>query len=204
MNELEIEVKFFVGHPQELRRRILALGATGGGRVFERNEVFDDARRTLKSRGELLRLRQDTACRLTYKQPGDPSQDQFKIQCERETVVADGQVLRAVFQALGLNTVLIYEKWRETFHQDGAHLCLDELPFGHFLEIEGTPADIRRLAQTLELPWKRRILVNYHQIFGLIAESEALPFAHITFDNFRGLTLDLQPYRHRFEAEPGR
>ena len=200
MNGLEIEVKFFVAHPEDLRRRILALGGISAGRVFERNEIFDDPRRTLTTRGELLRLRQDKACRLTYKQPSGEPQDQFKILHEMETIVAEGRVLRAVFRALGLDTVLVYEKWRETFVKGAVHLCLDEMPFGHFLEIEGPQAAIGPLADALGLPWYRRITGNYYQLFAVIAEAMGLAFNDITFENFKGLTVDPQLYRRRFEA----
>ncbi len=197
---MEIEVKFFVDRPQALRQRVLAIDGASCGRVFEHNEIFDDARRSLAGRGELLRLRQDTACRLTYKQPDGAHQDQFKILREMETTVAEGQVLRAVFKALGLEKVLVYEKWRETFTMGTVHLCLDEMPFGHFLEIEGPPADIRRTADALALPWSRRILGNYHQLFAAIAEAMGLQFSDITFENFRDLAVDASIFRRRFEA----
>ena len=200
MNGLETEVKFFVPRPNELRPRILALGAVSAGRVFERNEIFDDPHRTLARRGELLRIRQDTACRLTFKQPAGERQHQFKILREMETTVADGQVLRAVFQALGFNLVLVYEKWRETFPIESVHLCLDELPFGHFLEIEGSQASIRRLTEALSLPWPQRILGTYHDLFAIVAEEMGLGFRDITFENFQGLKVDPGLYRHRFEA----
>ena len=197
---MEIEVKFFVERPEALRRRILTLGGASRGRVFEHNEIFDDARRTLAGRGELLRLRQDTACRLTYKQPDGVHQDQFKILREMETTVAEGQVLRVVFKALGFEKVLVYEKWRETFVKGTVHLCLDELPFGHFLEIEGPSADIRRTADELGLSWPQRIVDNYHQLFAVIAETMELQFNDITFENFQGLEVDAKIYRRRFEA----
>ena len=200
MNGLEIEVKFFVPRPDGLRRRIVALGATSDGRVLESNELFDDPCRSLTARGELLRLRQDTACRLTYKQPAEGRHDQFKVLREQETVVADARVMRSVFAALGLVPILVYEKWRETFRLGKAHLCLDQMPFGHFLEIEGQRDEIRGLAADLGLPWPRRIVCNYHQLFKIVADEMRLSFTDITFANFHGLAVDMRPYRHRFEA----
>lgn len=200
MNGLEIEVKFFVPRPAALRRRALSLGARSRGRRFERNELFDDAGRTLADRGMLLRLRSDDAQRLTLKATAGGDEGQFKVLRECETTVADAGVLREVFQALGFVPVRIYEKWRETLDLDGAHLCLDDLPYGHFIEIEADGAKIRSLASDLGFEWRRRILGTYQDIFRIVAESEGLPFEDITFANFAGRRIDLGPLRHRFEA----
>ena len=203
MNGLEIEVKFFVRRPAPLRRRILDLGARTRGRVFEHNALFDDRRRTLTARGALLRLRTDSAHRLTYKTPAEESSDQFKVLHELETTVADAAVVRRILAGLGFAPVRSYEKWRETFILDAAHLCLDRLPYGHFLEIEGDGDTIRRLAAALGFEWHRRILGTYQDLFRIVAEQEGLGFEDITFANFAGLTIDLAPLQKRFEAGEG-
>ncbi len=200
MNGLEIEVKFFVAQPEDLLRRISASGAVGGGRHFERNWIFDSRQGLLATRGELLRLRHDTAWHVTYKRPVEGGGDQFKVRQEMETTLADGDVLRAVFQAVGLETVRIYEKWRETFRLEGAHLCLDQLPFGTFLEIEADGAHIRSLAGDLGLDWRRRIRGTYLDLFQIVADEMRLGFDDITFANFQGLTVDMQRWRQRYEA----
>ena len=199
MDSVEIEVKFWVPRPELLVERILALGAAAGCRVFECNWLYDDPRGSLEARGELLRLRRDGAWRLTYKLPC-PEDGQFKVRRELETTLADGEVVAAVFRALGLKPVRCYEKWRQTFDLDDAHLCLDTLPFGDFLEIEATGERIRRLAAELDLPWSRRILGTYLDLFRIVAEEMHLAFHDITFANFEGLTVDLSAWRHRFEA----
>jgi adenylate cyclase, class 2 len=199
MDAVEIEVKFWVPQPEVLVERILALGADAGRRVFERNWIFDDSGAGLAARGELLRLRKDDAWRLTYKLPC-AHDGEFKVRRELETTLADGEVLAAVFRALGLESVRCYEKWRQTFDLDGAHLCLDTLPFGTFLEIEGSGERIRRVAADLGLPWPRRILGTYLDLFHIVAEEMNPPFSDITFANFKGLAVDMAAWRQRFEA----
>ncbi|HDI59334.1 MAG TPA: CYTH domain-containing protein [Desulfobacteraceae bacterium] len=199
MDSVEIEVKFWVPRPEALVERILALGADAGDRVFECNWIFDDPGGKLTARGELLRLRQDTAWRLTYKLPCRED-GQFKVRREMETTLADGEVLAAVFRALGLESVRCYEKWRQSFDLDGAHLCLDTLPFGTFLEIEGSGERIQRVAADLGLPWPRRILGTYLDLFHIVADEMRLAFHDITFANFEGLSIDLAAWRHLFEA----
>jgi len=201
MNGLEIEVKFFVLRPDDMRQRIQAMGAqSADGRLLERNWIFEDPGRRLQSRGELLRLRQDNAWHLTYKQPR-ADDGQFKVRHEMETTLGDGEALRAILVALGFSAVRNYEKWRETFLLGDAHLCLDQLPFGHFLEIESSAAQIRRLAADLDLDWRRRIRGTYLDLFRIVAEEMGLKFSDITFANFSGLTVNLEAYRRRFEAE---
>ena len=78
----------------------------------------------------------------------------------------------------------IYEKYRETFTIKSACLCLDTMPFGDFLEIEGDKAAIRALAERLSLPWEHRILTNYLNIFATIKTNHGLGFNDVTFDNF--------------------
>jgi adenylate cyclase class 2 len=199
MDAVEIEVKFRVPYPQALVEGIMALGAQTGKRVFECNWIFDDPGGTLTGRGELLRLRRDDTWRLTYKLPCTEN-GQFKVRRELETTLADGEVVAAVFRALGLTAARCYEKWRQTFDLDGAHLCLDTLPFGTFLEIEGTGERIRQVAAALSLPWHRRILGTYLDLFHIVAEEMGLSFSDITFANFEGLVVDMGAWRHRFEA----
>jgi hypothetical protein len=52
----------------------------------------------------------------------------------------------------------------------------------------------------LGLPWPRRILGTYLDLFNIVAEEMGLPFHDITFANFEGLAVDMTPWRRRFEA----
>jgi inorganic triphosphatase YgiF len=64
----EIEVKFYIQHPDALLSRVLA---TGGrlhtSRRHEFNLRFDTAGAALQGSGRMLRLRQDQKAYLTYK-----------------------------------------------------------------------------------------------------------------------------------------
>jgi len=176
------------------------MGARSQGDVFESNVLYDDAGASLARRDALLRLRRDTAGRVTYKQPAPQADRRFKVRAELETEVADLEVLGRIFEALGFHPTRVYEKWRETFSLEQAHLCLDRLPFGCFLEIEGPAETIVGLAAKLELPWPRRILLNYYELFAIVRREAKLAFEDITFANFEGLAIDIAPYRERFEA----
>ena len=70
-------------------------------------------------------------------------------------------------------------------------LCLDQMPFGDYLEIEGPKAAIRDVASRLGLPWRQRILKNYLEMFSILQERLQLPFSDITFANFADVRLDI-------------
>ncbi|MGE0083481.1 MAG: class IV adenylate cyclase [Desulfococcaceae bacterium] len=197
---LEIEVKFYVNDRESLRTRILAMGAKSSERVFEENIRFEDASVSLMQRKALLRLRQDRKAWLTFKSRPAEQDSQFKIFEELETEVSDFSAMHRILEALGFHPEQRYEKWRETFVMGNTHLCLDTMPFGDFLEIEGDKSDIPQLARELDLQWEKRILQNYLVIFSLLKEKLQLPFADISFENFQSVDKDMSAFIRECEV----
>jgi len=184
MECLEIEVKFLLTDIDTLRNRLIKLGATSDGRSFESNLIFDDEANRLALARSLLRLRQARTATLTFKSPPDQANEAFKVLHEIEVGVDDFPAMKKILEALGYEQKFIYEKWRESFLLEDTHFCIDTLPFGHFLEIEGQMEKIQKFADQLELSWPRRIVQNYHQLFRIIRHRLELGFSDITFDNF--------------------
>lgn len=202
MDQLETEVKFFIEDPPAMRGRIRhAGGALVGARVLERNLCFDDDCGSFRQRSSVLRLRTDGQTTLTLKMPADQDSDQFKVMQELEVTVSDAPTMEKLLLALGYHQAQVYEKWRETFRLNGALLCLDAMPFGDFLEIEGPREAIVSLSRQLGLKWENRILRPYLKLFEKIKQDRRLPFSDITFDNFRGLGLDARTLRPLFESD---
>ena len=200
MENLEIEIKFHLENPGATRTAIMALGAISLGRFFETNHILDNRGQTFFHNNSLLRLRQaDRAC-LTFKAPPSAPDREFKIREELEVEVADFATARKIMQKLGFATVRIYEKWRETLKLGDTHFCIDTLPYGDFLEIEGTADNIPPLSEKLGFAWEQRSLLNYHELFELVKTEHLLPFADITFSNFEGISVDMRKLRSRFEA----
>ena len=191
---LEIEVKFYLSDIHPTRDRLVAMNAAHSGPVFETNIRFENSRKSLKKEGALLRLRHDERSRLTYKSTPSTPDGQFKIHRELEVEVGDFQVCKDILKALGYFPEQVYEKWRETFVVDGTCLVIDTMPYGVFLEIEGNKSEIREMADRLGLDWKKRIILNYLEIFERIQREEGLAFADITFDNFKAVHLDINKY----------
>lgn len=200
MEKLEIEVKFFLPDIQLIRNRIIKLGAENKGRVFETNIRFDDIENSLVRNQSLLRLRQDTITTLTYKCEPSEKDDQFKTFKEFEVEVSDFAVMQRILDRIGFHPVQIYEKWRETFLYNATTLCLDTMPFGVFLEIEGSKESIRSNASAIGLDWDKRIVLNYLAIFDIIRSQADLPYKDVTFDNFKDTQIDFEKYRDLIEV----
>jgi len=201
MENLEIEVKFYLADIQSLRSRIIDLGAESKGRVFETNIRFDDGDNNLLRKNCLLRLRRDTKTTLTFKSEPGVKDDQFKIFKEHEVELDDFAAMKRILEYLGFHQAQIYEKWRETFLYNGTILCLDTMPFGVFLEIEGQKENIKSNASAIGLTWDQRITLNYLAIFDIIRHQFSLPYTDVTFDNFKDANIDLEKYRHLIEAD---
>ena len=180
MDTLEIEVKFLIPEPEAMRTAILALGGERLGRHFEHNTRYDDDQGRLLQNRHLLRLRKAQQTVLTYKQPPDTTGlDEFKVYREMEVVVDDFDAMDGIIRTLGFTPHQIYEKWREAFNLPDAQIVMDTLPFGEFIEIEGTPEAVRRIAGQLGLNWRDRILHTYLEIFRLLQQDQSLPLSLI-------------------------
>jgi adenylate cyclase class 2 len=103
-------------------------------------------------------------------------------------------------EELGLHPEQIYEKWRETLILDQTGFYLDTMPYGNFLEIEGSEKYIRAHAAGLGLSWQHRILLNYLEIFEIIRQTMSLSFKDLTFKNFEEIRVDMAAFLARLEA----
>jgi adenylate cyclase class 2 len=190
-SHLEVEVKFLVDDLAGWRERLLAAGAVlVKPRVYERNVRLDTADQALLQQWQLLRLRQDTAVRLTFKGPvPEDVVSEAKVREELEVIVEDFETAVLIFQRLGFAPVQVYEKYRETFQLAGVEVVLDEMPFGNFLELEGSEVGIRTAAAILGLDWDKRLTTNYLAIMAQLKARYDLPFDDITFANFESLSV---------------
>jgi len=187
--QLEVEVKFLLSDRTAFRAQLLAAGAAQDkARIFERNVRFDTPDNRLLEHEELLRLRQDTAVRLTYK--GQAPADVYseaKVREELEISLSDFDTAALILTRLGFAPVQVYEKYRETFIWQDVEIVLDELPFGDFVELEGAEPAIKAAAAALALPWDKRITNNYLGLMTAVKNFYHLDFDDLTFANFQGV-----------------
>ncbi len=200
MEKLEVEVKFFLPDVQSMRQNIIDLGARSKGRFFERNLRFDDGNNTLKDKKCLLRLRQDQITTLTFKSTPPEDSHQFKVLNELEVAVSDFDTMGEILESLGFYCDQVYEKWREVLILENTQFCLDAMPYGNFLEIEGSRKDIKQYARRLGMRWDQRIMLTYLELFDIIRKKLGLKFTDITFENFKDINPPLQNYLPLVEA----
>ena len=200
MQNLEIEVKFYLTDIEGMRNKILKLGAKSKGRLFETNILYEDKNNSLIKKKSLLRLRQDEKTTFTLKSSPPVKSKDYKIVNELEVEVSDFATMGQILQMLGFHPEQKYEKWRETIVSDQTVFCLDRMPYGDFLEIEGQEKDIRYYASRFGLNWQKRIIVNYLTIFEIMRKNLNLDFNDLTFNNFETVDVDAGGFLDRLEA----
>jgi adenylate cyclase, class 2 len=185
----ETEVKLYVPDLQTVAEALRAAGAVQETeRVYERNVRYDDAERSLTPRGMVIRLREDQRIRLTYKDDGVVTNG-INSRFEAEVEVSDFNTMEMILGKLGFTPYMIYEKYRTTFTLDGTEIVLDELPYGNFVEIEGTVEQIEAVIARLGLGSAARQTGSYARLFERIRSKRGFTFTDLTFANFAGQTI---------------
>ncbi len=133
----------------QLAARLGDLGAVFSYETFEENYLHRGG--VLDELNAVLRLRK-TAERtvLTYKEKVSTEND-FKHQIEFETEVSDVEAMESIIEKLGYRLAVVYEKHRKAWHLGDVEVVLDELPFGYYMEIEGTIENILEAERLLEV-----------------------------------------------------
>ncbi|MBK6645679.1 MAG: class IV adenylate cyclase [Anaerolineales bacterium] len=191
MNGHETEVKFFVRDLARVGSRLHELGAgMVQPRAHEINIRFDTRDGALRREFKALRLRRDTEAKLTYK---GPSKERDGVLKRREIEFTVGNFESAIqfLEALGFEPAAYYEKYRETHELNGAHVMLDELPFGSFVEIEGGDTDtLRSNAAALGLRWDAAVRMGYLTLFERVAEKHSLDAGQLSFNAVKPVQID--------------
>jgi adenylate cyclase class 2 len=124
----------------EFTTRLRNLGAVFAYETFEENYLHRGG--VLDDRNAVLRLRKTgDKTILTYKEKVG-FQNEFKQQIEFETGVDNVEATENIIEKLGYRLSLVYEKHRKAWHLGNVEVVLDELPFGLYMEIEGSMDDI--------------------------------------------------------------
>jgi adenylate cyclase, class 2 len=126
----------------EFTTKLRQLNAVFAYETFEENYLHRGG--LLDDRNAVLRLRK-TADKtlLTYKEKvGSGIESEFKHKIEFETTVGDVGATESIIEKLGYKLSVVYEKHRKAWHLGNVEVVLDELPFGLYMEIEGSMDDI--------------------------------------------------------------
>lgn len=147
--EIEKKYKLTPGQREHVLRSLGTAGAEFTGEDIEENIIYGGA--ILSEKNAVLRIRKigDRAI-LTYKLRLAGNGD-IKRQVEEETEVADPRAIERIVAELGFSPVIIYEKKRRKWHFRSVEIVIDELPFGLYMEIEGSITSIREAEMLLDL-----------------------------------------------------
>ena len=178
MMPIEIEKKYRLTKPQRkaVIERLAKIGTALHDEEFEENTLYRGG--VLDVRNCVLRLRRvGGKALLTYKERR-PTTSPIKHQREDETEVADAEALAAILHVLGFEPALVYEKRRATWRVGDAEVVVDELPFGLFMEIEGSEKEIDRVETLLaihelqaEMETYPRLTLKHGQRNGSVVEA---------------------------------
>lgn len=163
----ETEIKLAAPNAATARRLLRKAGfRVARRRVFEANTVFDTADRCLRRANLLLRVRQTPgADTFTFKGPPLPAR--HKTREEFEVKLSSAATCGLILQRLGYEPAFRYEKYRTEFRLAGTAgvATLDETPIGVYLELEGSPRWIDRMARRLGFREQDYITASYGGLY---------------------------------------
>lgn len=176
---IETEKKYHLGSKrlEEITQKLIDLGATFEKEVFEVN--YQHRGGEMDERGATLRLRKiGDFTMLTYKEKVS-TDNGAKKKIEYETQVSDVDAAEAIIQHLGYRLTAVYEKRRKYWRLGEVEVVLDELPFGLYMEIEGTNDSIDKVQRKLGLKAIEyeprgypRLTLKYGKMNGDVAEAK--------------------------------
>jgi adenylate cyclase class 2 len=163
----ETEIKLAVPDAVSARRLLRQAGfRVSRRRVFEANTVFDTADRSLRQASHLLRVR-ETPGADTFTFKGPPFAGVHKTREELELTLSSGAMCGLILQRLGYQPAFRYEKYRTEFRLPGTSgvATLDETPIGIYMELEGSPRWIDRMARRLGFTEQDYITASYGRLY---------------------------------------
>ena len=152
----EIEAKFLNQNHDEIRKKLLELGAkcVHANKLMHRT-TMDYPDRSLQSKGSWIRLREELSgdIELILKQVKDSKSIDGVF--ETAVGVSDYEKAKQFLLSIGLQIKSEQESKREVWELDGVEIMLDEWPWvPTYIEIEaGTEEKVKDVASKLGLNW---------------------------------------------------
>jgi adenylate cyclase class 2 len=209
MHSAEIELKFPVSSLDDLERRLVELGFhLDTPRTFESNTLYDTPDRSLRARGELLRVREYGQRHIiTHKRHPDKeeTESRYKVRIETESEVDDGPALAEIFTRLGFEPAFRYEKYRREYSHPGSaqniavsrgHVVIDETPIGIYAELEGPPGWIDQTLVALGVDPSTCLTDSYGRLFSAWKLRTGSPAQNLSFADVSDEVRDLELVAH--------
>jgi adenylate cyclase class 2 len=183
----EIEAKIKVEDLSVVRRKLVAIGAQRKRKDLETNSFFDTPEKTLQRADRGLRIRvaidESGTSRCTVTMKGPALAGEFKNREETEFSADDPPAVRKLFENLGYQLTLSFEKRRESWRLGGCEVDLDELPYlGNYVEIEGPgEKDVESVRRSLGLEDLPVIKTGYISMLARYVEEHGIEGQEIRF-----------------------
>jgi adenylate cyclase class 2 len=176
----ESEIKIPVPDLAAVRAR-LADAERISERHDESNILFDDAKGSLRTARNVLRLRRARGHAILTFKGSAAFEGAVKRREELETELGDPEELERVLERLGYVPKFRYDKRREEFRVAGCVVALDETPIGSFVEIEGEPSDIPEAAGRIGLDPGDAVHDSYPGLYRRARENDSSLPADMVF-----------------------
>lgn len=160
---IEKEIKFNLNNVSEIIKTIKKLNMKFIGSAEEKTIRYDDENNSYSKRKKFWRLRSGFENVITLKEDIENSEKESSVseRIETETTVGDLEKMSYILNQLGLKEKKIMVKFRAKWQFKNAEVVIDELPFGFFLEIEGSEKEIFEVACLLNLDINKKITGTY-------------------------------------------
>lgn len=165
MSNREVEIKLPFASATIAHGKLRALGAVlSRERFFEDNSVYDRPDGELRDSDRLLRVRRAGPDGwLTVKGPV-PGEGRHKVRVELESAVADPDQVAGMLRLLGFEIAWRYQKYRTVYRVEDIEACVDETPIGCWVELEGDPEGIDRIAVALGFVPAQYVRATYREL----------------------------------------
>jgi adenylate cyclase, class 2 len=145
--EIEKKYRLTAEQAQYVEDELADVAANFVGEDLEENTIYGGG--VLDEKLAVLRIRTtERKSTMTYKRRIQNASD-AKHQIEYETEISDPDSVAALFSELNFSPRLVYEKRRKTWKLRNTEIVLDELPFGRYMEIEGSITEIKEAEMIL-------------------------------------------------------
>jgi adenylate cyclase class 2 len=172
---LETELKLRIPATGPYRSLLESLGFREVTPAQPEVSILWDRDGALRAQESALRTRVYAGrTRLTWKGPKIPDA-LLKIRPEHETGIEDSAALEAILRALGFEPVMRMEKVRAVWERAELEACLDETPFGCYLELEGEAQAIRAAMEGLGLAPDRAEPRSYPELYRAQGLGDIIP-----------------------------
>ncbi len=182
---IETEVRFLEVNAEELKAKLLKLGASDLGENNLKEVIFyDKAGEWQREKVKFIRVRKDkNGTQMAFKQNLAATADGTK---EIETSVGSFENTIAFLETVGFNPFREQEKRRHSFKIDGVTVDIDTWPkIPTYVELEGeTEDDLKQLAKKLGLDWST---ADMHGATWVIENTYNIPvrtLRYFTFSKF--------------------